>query len=139
MLGFVSNVTQIQDKISVWHLNVSFHIKCWYNNLNVTKQSCNDSKVLLLTMCIYYNNLEVMPLDSSGFCLLWAVHSNMLQLAWVWDIITSLVLGQDFHQRSQLQPPLLLGNPVSVWEVWWGKTSGDLLSGQDKHIGQYQQ
>lgn len=32
-------------------------------------------------MCIYDNNLKVISLDGSGFCFLWAVHSNVLQLA----------------------------------------------------------
>lgn len=116
----------------MWQLNVLFHIKCWNNNLNVTKQSFNDSKALLLTMCIYDNNLNVVCLDGSSLSFLWE-HGHVFQLAWVWHIIAGLVLGQDLHQRSQLQPPLLLGNPVSGGETgrWntWGKANTFLRNG----------
>lgn len=39
---------------------------------------------------------------------------NMLQLSRVWDVVARLVLSQDLHQRTQLQPPLLLRDPVTA-------------------------
>lgn len=38
----------------------------------------------------------------------------MLQLPGVRDVVARLVLGQDLHQRTQLQPPLLLRDPVTA-------------------------
>lgn len=35
-----------------------------------------------------------------------------LQLVGVGDLVAGLVLGQDLHERPQLQPPLLFGDPV---------------------------
>lgn len=37
-----------------------------------------------------------------------------LQLVGVGDLVAGLVLGQDLHERPQLQPPLLFGDPVPV-------------------------
>ena len=37
---------------------------------------------------------------------------HVLQLAGVGHLVAGLVLGQDLHERPQLQPPLLLGDPV---------------------------
>lgn len=37
----------------------------------------------------------------------------MLQLPGVGHVVARLVLGQDFHQWTQLQPPLLLRDPVA--------------------------
>lgn len=37
----------------------------------------------------------------------------MLQLAGVGHVVARLVLGEDFHQRTELQPPLLLRDPVA--------------------------
>lgn len=38
---------------------------------------------------------------------------HVFQLAGVGHVVARLVLGQDFHQRTQLQPPLLLRDPVA--------------------------
>lgn len=37
----------------------------------------------------------------------------MFQLTGVGHIVARLVLGQDFHQGAELQPPLVLGDPVT--------------------------
>lgn len=37
----------------------------------------------------------------------------MFQLAGVGHVVARLVLGQDFHQRTEFQPPLLLRDPVA--------------------------
>lgn len=37
----------------------------------------------------------------------------MFQLAGVGHVVARLVLGQDFHQWTELQPPLLLRDPVA--------------------------
>lgn len=41
-----------------------------------------------------------------------AVALRVLQLASIRQLEAGLVLGQDLHERPQLQPPLLSGNPV---------------------------
>ena len=42
---------------------------------------------------------------------------DVLQLPGVRDVVARLVLGQNLHQRTQLQPPLLLGDPVAAeWD-----------------------
>lgn len=38
---------------------------------------------------------------------------HVLQLAGVGHVVARLVLGEDFHQRTELQPPLLLRDPVA--------------------------
>lgn len=38
----------------------------------------------------------------------------MLQLPGVGHVEAGLVLGQDLHQGTQLEPPLLLGDPVAA-------------------------
>lgn len=37
----------------------------------------------------------------------------MFQLARVGHVVARLVLGEDFHQWAELQPPLLLRDPVA--------------------------
>lgn len=37
---------------------------------------------------------------------------HVFQLPRVRDVVAGLVLGQDFHQWAELQPPLVLGDPV---------------------------
>lgn len=49
-------------------------------------------------------------LDGSRLLVASGVHR--LQLVEVGDLVAGLVLGQDLHERPQLQPPLLLGDPV---------------------------
>lgn len=39
---------------------------------------------------------------------------HVFQLAGVGHVVARLVLGEDFHQRTELQPPLLLRDPVAV-------------------------
>lgn len=38
---------------------------------------------------------------------------HVFQLAGVGHVVARLVLGQDFHQWTELQPPLLLRDPVA--------------------------
>lgn len=38
---------------------------------------------------------------------------DVLDLSRVGHVVARLVLGQDLHQRTQLQPPLLFGDPVT--------------------------
>ena len=52
------------------------------------------------------------PLDGSR--LLGATGLHRLQLAGIRHLEADLVLGQDLHEGPQLQPPLLLGDPVPV-------------------------
>lgn len=40
----------------------------------------------------------------------------MFQLTGVGHVVARLVLGQDFHQGAELQPPLVLGDPVTEEE-----------------------
>lgn len=40
---------------------------------------------------------------------------DVLQLSGVWHVVARLVLSQDLHQRTQLQPPLLFRDPVT-WD-----------------------
>ena len=47
-----------------------------------------------------------------GGRLLGATGLHRLQLAGIRHLEADLVLGQDLHEGPQLQPPLLLGNPV---------------------------
>jgi len=42
------------------------------------------------------------------------VAHDVLQLSGVRHVVARLVLRQDLHQRTQLQPPLLLGDPVTA-------------------------
>lgn len=39
---------------------------------------------------------------------------NVFQLPGVGDVIAGLVLGEDLHQGTQLQPPLLFRDPVTT-------------------------
>lgn len=38
---------------------------------------------------------------------------DVLQLPGIRHVVTGFVLGQDLHQRTQLQPPLLFRDPVT--------------------------
>lgn len=49
-----------------------------------------------------------------GVRLFRPVAYNVLQLSGVWDVVARLVLSQDLHQRTQLQPPLLFRDPVTA-------------------------
>lgn len=49
----------------------------------------------------------------------------MFQLARVGHVIARLVLSQDFHQRAQLQPPLVLGHPVTEEHKQQGSVNQD--------------
>lgn len=44
----------------------------------------------------------------------WSIVYDVLELSGVGDVVARLVLSQDLHQRTQLQPPLLLGDPVTA-------------------------
>lgn len=50
-----------------------------------------------------YGGLEVFGPDSG----------HVFQLAGIGHVVERLVLGQDFHQGAELQPPLFLWDPVS--------------------------
>lgn len=64
-------------------------------------------------------------LDFAGHRMCWPSHGyrgvrlfrpvtyDVLQLSGVWHVVARLVLSQDLHQRTQLQPPLLLRDPVT--------------------------
>lgn len=49
-----------------------------------------------------------------GVRLFRPVAYDVLQLPGVRDVVARLVFGQDLHQRTQLQPPLLLRDPVTA-------------------------
>lgn len=48
-----------------------------------------------------------------GVALFGSHPGHVFQLARVGHVVARLVLGQDFHQRAELQPPLLLRDPVA--------------------------
>lgn len=49
-----------------------------------------------------------------GVRLFGPVVHHVLELARVGDVVARLVLGQDLHEGTQLEPPLLLGDPVAA-------------------------
>lgn len=49
-----------------------------------------------------------------GVRLFGSVVHHVLQLAGVGHVVARLVLGQDLHEGTQLEPPLLLGDPVAA-------------------------
>lgn len=63
------------------------------------------SEALLRRQCIGSDGCGGVALSGSD-------PGHVLQLAGVRHVVTGLVLGQDFHQWTELQPPLLLRDPV---------------------------
>lgn len=45
---------------------------------------------------------------------------HVFQLAGVGHVVAGLVLRQDLHQWAELQPPLVLGDPVTEQHKWRG-------------------
>ena len=48
-----------------------------------------------------------------GVALFGSDPGHVLQLAGVGHVVARLVLGEDFHEWTELQPPLLLRDPVA--------------------------
>lgn len=48
-----------------------------------------------------------------GVALFGSDPGHVLQLAGVGHVVARLVLGEDFHEWAELQPPLLLRDPVA--------------------------
>lgn len=52
--------------------------------------------------------------SSDGGLAVFGSHArHVFQLTRVRHVVARLVLGQDFHQGAELQPPLVLGDPVT--------------------------
>lgn len=52
--------------------------------------------------------------SSDGGLAVFGAHAcHVFQLTGVRQVVARLVLGQDFHQGAELQPPLVLGDPVT--------------------------
>lgn len=99
-----------------------------------TRRVAKQRRLLTFLLELFYNTPTgasqtlslTHRLDFAGHRTYWHSHGygsvrlsrpvayDVLQLSGVWDIVARLVLSQDLHQGTQLQPPLLLRDPVTA-------------------------
>lgn len=87
---------------------------CWRCQWSSYNTRTDSSQTLSLTHSLTGHRMYWPSHGYGGVRLSRPVAYDVLQLSGVWDVVARLVLSQDLHQRTQLQPPLLLRDPVTA-------------------------